>query len=121
MNVHPSANVGTSGRAPGWDIAVSVTALVFTVLLGGFAVLAGIFSLAFLDYCPPESCSADGAFTAVATTLLALGIIAVAGLILTIVRLARKRMSWPYSVGTLALCMITCAVGVAMYAAAVSG
>ena len=38
-------------------------------ILGIVAAFFGMFSLAFLDHGPPESCSADDAFTAVATAL----------------------------------------------------
>lgn len=82
-------------------------------------MLAAIFSLAFLDYCPPETCSADGAFTAVALTVVALAMIGVTGLVLTVVRLARRRLSWPFSVRTLGLCLVVCVAGVGAYAAAV--
>lgn len=104
---------------PGYDLAISIVALVFTVVLGGLALLAGIFSLAFLDYCPPETCSADGAVTAVAATIVVLGVVGVTGLILTVVRLARRRISWPFAVGTLGLCLVVAVVGVGAYAAAV--
>ncbi|MDJ0393384.1 hypothetical protein QMK17_08565 [Rhodococcus sp. G-MC3] len=106
---------------PGWDVAISVASLVFTFMLGGLAVLAGIFSLAFLDYCPTGTCSAGGAVTAVAATLVTAGVVGVVGLILTIVRIARKRISWPFAVGTLLLCLLTCTVGAAFYVAAVGG
>jgi hypothetical protein len=42
------------------DLWVSIGALVLTVLFGMVAAVMGLFSLAFLDYCPPESCSAEG-------------------------------------------------------------
>lgn len=103
----------------GWDVAVSMTALVFTLMLGGLAVLVGIFSLAFLDYCPPESCSADGAVTAVMVTLVAAGALGVAGLVATGVRLARRKTAWPFAVGTLVVCLLTCMAGVVAYASAV--
>ncbi|AYJ52233.1 hypothetical protein [Rhodococcus sp. P1Y] len=103
----------------GWDVAVSMTALVFTLMFGGLAVLVGIFSLAFLDYCPPESCSADGAVAAVMVTLVAAGALGVAGLVATGVRLARRKTAWPFAVGTLVVCMLTCMAGVVAYASAV--
>ncbi len=106
-------------RVKGWDVAVSVTALVFTVMLGGLALLVGVFSLAFLDHCPPETCSADGAVTAVGATLGAAGLVGVAGLVTTLVRLARRRTAWPFAVGTLVVCLLTCMAGVVGYAAAV--
>lgn len=104
---------------PGWDTAISIAALVFTLMLGGIGVLVGIFSLAFLDHCPPETCSADGAVTSVATSLLAMGVVGTAGVVLTIVRLARRRPAWPFAVGTLALCMVVGVMGAAGYAISV--
>ena len=66
----------------GGDLAISITALVVTALIGAVAAVFGLFSLAFLDYCPPESCSADGAATAVATALFVLAfVIGLAGLV----------------------------------------
>ncbi|OZF50721.1 hypothetical protein CH293_14385 [Rhodococcus sp. 14-2470-1b] len=103
----------------GWDVAVSVTALVFTVMLGGLALLVGVFSLAFLDHCPPETCSVDGAVTAVGVALGAAGLVGVVGVVTTLVRLARRRTAWPFAIGTLVMCMLTCMAGVVGYAAAV--
>jgi hypothetical protein len=55
---------------PTTDLVISIGALIPTVAFGVVAAAMGLFSLAFLDYCPPESCSADGAVTAVAIALL---------------------------------------------------
>jgi hypothetical protein len=41
------------------DLIISIGALVLTVAFGVVAVAMGLFSLAFLDYCPPETCSAE--------------------------------------------------------------
>ena len=59
----------SAAEASGGDLAISITALTITVLLGAVAAVFGLFSLAFLDHCPPESCSAEGAATAVGTAL----------------------------------------------------
>ena len=71
-------------RAQG-DLVISVVALVLVVLLGAAAAVMGLFSLAFLDYCPPESCSADGAVTAVGTALMIAFVVGLIGLVVTIV------------------------------------
>jgi hypothetical protein len=103
----------------GTDLAVSIAALVLTAISGIIAACFGMFSLAFLDSCPPESCSAEDAFTAVATSLVvALGI-AVIGLTVTIVRLYRRRTAWPFAVTTLALCVLAFFLGGVGYAVAV--
>ena len=53
----------------GTDLTVSIITMVLIVLLGGLAGFMGVFSLAFLDHCPPATCSVDGAVTAVMTAL----------------------------------------------------
>jgi hypothetical protein len=70
------------------DLAVSIGALILTVAFGVAAAAAmGLFPLAFLDYCPPESCSAEGAATAVGIALLAAFVIGVVGLVVTVIQL----------------------------------
>jgi hypothetical protein len=103
------------------DRGVSIAALVLTVMLGAVAAVLGFFSLAFLDYCPPESCSAQGAFTAVATALLVAGLIGLVGLAATIVQIIRRKPVWPFAVATLVLCAIACFIGGVGYASAVGG
>jgi len=105
--------------ASGGDIAVSVTALILTVLLGAAASFMGLFSLAFLDSCPPATCSVDGAVTAVITGLGVAAVIGVVGLVVTVVQLFRRKRSWPFAVATLALCTITVLVGGVGYVLAV--
>ncbi|MBX7434506.1 hypothetical protein JDV09_20730 [Mycobacterium sp. Y57] len=104
----------------GADMAISITVLVFIVALGGIAAVMGLFSVAFIDHCPPATCSIEGAVTAVFTSLLVAGGIGVAGVVLTIVQLVRRRTAWPFAVATLALCLMTLFVGAVGYVAAVS-
>ncbi len=103
----------------GPDLAVSIAALALTVVFGAVAAVFGLFSLAFLDYCPPESCSAERAFTAVATALAVAVAVAAIGLTVTIVRLHRRRTAWPFAVATLALCVVAFFLGGVGYAVAV--
>jgi hypothetical protein len=111
----PSSKPAMSGP----DLAVSITALVLTVLLGIATAVLGMFSLAFLDHCPPESCSADDAFTAVATALVIAMAIGAVGLVATIVALYRRRRAWPFAIATLVLCLIAFVLGGVGYAVAV--
>jgi hypothetical protein len=101
------------------DLLLSIGALVLTVAIGVIAAAMGLFLLAFLDYCPPESCSAEGAVTAVGTALLIAFGIGVAGLLVTVVQLIRRKPGWPFAVGTLALCSVAIFLGGVGYAAAV--
>jgi len=113
----------TPAKSPGstTDVTISVVVLVFTALLGVGAVGMGVFSLAFLDYCPPTTCSADGAVTAVMTALAAAALVGLAGLIVTVVRLVRHKTAWPFAVGTLGLCLVVLFFGGMAYSAAVGG
>ncbi|MBV8930489.1 MAG: hypothetical protein JO152_15315 [Mycobacteriaceae bacterium] len=101
------------------DLSISITALVLTVLMGGAAAVLGLFSLAFLDYCPPERCSADGAANAVMTALLIAGVVGIAGLTLTMSQLARRKPGWPFAVSTLVACGIVLIFGAVAYTRAV--
>ena len=80
----------------------------------------GLFSLAFLDNCPPESCSVDGAVTAVMGTLAIAALVGLVGLILTIVRLTARKTAWQFAVGTLTACVAVFFFGAIAYTAAVS-
>ncbi len=101
------------------DVAVSIAALVLTVLLGALAAFIGVFSLAFLDHCPPETCSVQGAVNAVFTALLVAAGIGIVGLAVTVVQLVRRKTAWPFGVGAFALCALTLFIGGVGYSAAV--
>jgi hypothetical protein len=102
------------------DLWVSIGALVVTVVFGAAAAVMGLFSLAFLDYCPPESCSADGAATAVGIALLAAFVIGVVGLVVTVIQLVRRKPGWPFAVATFVLCALAVVLGGVGYGMAVS-
>lgn len=102
------------------DVTASIVAMVATVLVVGAGAVMGFFSLAFLDHCPPATCSIDGAVTASMTTVAVAGLTAVAGLIVAVVRLVRRRTAWPFAVGTLVLCVAVFFLGALAYTAAVS-
>ncbi|KWX68894.1 hypothetical protein [Mycobacterium sp. NAZ190054] len=116
---YPGYVVPAAPRRSGADIVISIVVLVLTVLFGGVAAFLGLFSLAFLDHCPPETCSVDGAVNAVFTSLLAAGAVGVAGLVVTVVQLARRKTAWPFAVGTFVLCVLAVGLGVVGYSAAV--
>lgn len=102
----------------GVDLAISITALVFTLVVCGVGALMGVFMLAFIDHCPPATCSIDRAVTAVMTAVVITGMIAVTGAVLTIVRLIRRPPGWPFAVATLLMCVATLAAGGLGYTAA---
>jgi hypothetical protein len=101
------------------DLLISIAALVLTLALGVIAAAMGLFMLAFLDYCPPQSCSAERAVSAVGTALLIAFAIGVVGLIVTVIQLYRRKPGWPFALGTLGLCSVAIFVGGVGYATAV--
>jgi hypothetical protein len=107
--------------ASGGDIAASIVVLVLTALLLAVAGFFGLFSLAFLDSCPPESCSVEGAVTAVMFGVGAALAVGLVGLVVTVVRLVRRKRGWPVAVATLALCAIAVFLGGVGYVIAVGG
>jgi hypothetical protein len=106
-------------RARGADLANSIVVLVLTGLMGALASVLGLFSLAFLDNCPPATCSAQGAATAVGTAVFVGFGIVVVGLVLTVVQLVRGKPGWPFAVATLVLCATAIVFGGVGYAGAV--
>jgi hypothetical protein len=105
----------------GADVAFSIVALVLTVLLVAGSAFFGLFFLAFLDYCPPETCSIDRAVTAVMTGVGVALLIGVIGLVLTVVQLIRRKRCWPFAVATLVLCGLAVFLGGGGYVVAVGG
>jgi hypothetical protein len=104
---------------PAADLTISIIALVLTVVLGVCAAVMGLFLVAFIDYCPPETCSIDGAVTAVGTALMIAFVVGLAGTVVTVVQLVRRSPAWPFAVGTLVLCGVVCVLGGVGYGVAV--
>lgn len=103
------------------DLTVSLIILALTVLLGAAAAFFGLLSLAFLDNCAPATCSAEGAVTAVLVSLIAAGGSGLVGLVLTIIRLTRRNVAWPYALVTLGVCTLVLVAGGVGFITAVGG
>lgn len=101
------------------DRTASVLLLVLTGLLIMASAFMGLVVLAFLDYCPPESCSVDGAVSSVAVAIGTAAAVGIAGLVLTLVRLRSGRTGWRAAAATLVLCLLVIAGGGLAYASAV--
>lgn len=102
------------------DVTVSILLIVVTVLTVGAGAFMGVMSMAFLDHCPPASCSVEGAVTASMTTVAIAVLVGLAGIVTTIVRLATRKRAWPFAVGTLAACIGVFVMGALAYTGAVS-
>lgn len=103
------------------DRVASIIALVLTALMLAACGFMGLTMLAFLDYCPPDSCSVEGAVLSVMGAVGAAVAIGVVGLVVTVVRLSRRRTGWPFAVGTLFLCGAVLAVGLFAFSVSVGG
>ncbi|BBX05863.1 hypothetical protein [Mycolicibacterium aichiense] len=103
------------------DLTISIIFMVLTVVVGAGAAFLGLFSLAFLDYCPPATCSVEGAVTAVMTSVAVAAALGVVGIVVAIVQLARRKPAWPFAVGTLVLCLTVLLFGGVAYYSAVGG
>jgi uncharacterized BrkB/YihY/UPF0761 family membrane protein len=101
------------------DRAISIVILVLTGLLLVAAAFMGVLVLAFLDYCPPESCSVEGAVVSVATAVGIAVLVGIAGLVITLVRLGRRLKAWPVALGTLGTCLLVLIAGAVAFSAAV--
>lgn len=103
------------------DRVGSIIVLLLTALLLAFGSFFGLMILAFLDHCPPESCSVDGAVLSVLTAIGIAVAVGVAGLVITAVRLSRRLTAWPVALGTLLLCAAVLAGGFFAFTIAVGG
>jgi hypothetical protein len=100
-------------------VALSIVLMVVAVVGWGVAAGMEFMFLAFTDYCPPESCSADRAATSVLLSVSVAAALTVIGCIATIIALVRRRPAWPYAVATLAASGLAELLGVVGYFAAV--
>lgn len=103
------------------DLTVSVIAMVLTAVGWAGAAFLGLMMMAFTDHCPPATCSIEGAVTAIMTGLAVATLVAVTGIVLTIVALIRRKRAWPVAVGTLVVCAAACVLGILGYITAVGG
>lgn len=101
------------------DRVVSIILLVLAALTVAGGAFLGLLLLAFLDYCPPESCSANGALISVTAAVGLAVAVGIAGLVLTSVRLGRRQTAWPLALGTLVLCPLILGIGLIAFQTAV--
>lgn len=94
-----------------WDIIVSVMIWLMTGAFIGVSAFIAIFSLAFIDYCPPQSCSSEAAFSCLFAAGVASVVVAIGGFVGGLIRILRRAPSWWVSVGAFVLCLICWAGG----------
>ncbi len=100
------------------DRVVSIVVLVLTALMVAAGAFLGLLMLAFLDYCPQETCSANGALISVVAAVGLAVAAGVGGLVFTSARLSRRKTAWPFALGTFVLCALVLAGGLLAFQAA---
>lgn len=101
-----------------WDVALSGTALALAGMLIALGVFGAVFLVAFLDYCPPKTCSSSQILVSVGCSLVVAVAAGIAGLAMTMLRIAERRISWPFAVATLVVVGTVIAIGAADHAGA---
>ncbi|GAB3611163.1 MULTISPECIES: hypothetical protein [Humibacter] len=94
-----------------WDIIISVVVWLVTGAFISIASFAAIFGLAFLDYCPPQSCSSEAAVACLFAAGAASVVVALAGFVGGLVRMLRRASSWWITLGAFVLCVACWMVG----------
>lgn len=98
-----------------WDVTLSGTALALAGILVALGVFGAVFLVAFLDHCPPRTCSSSQLFVSVGCSLVVAVAAGVAGLAMTVLRVVERRISWPFAVATLVVVGAAIAIGAADY------
>jgi hypothetical protein len=80
-----------------WDTVLSIVVLVVQFGVMGLAAIFSFTSSVFIDYCPEATCNAGDALGAVFLAWAAITVVGLAATIITIVRLAMRRISWPFA------------------------
>ncbi len=102
-----------------WDVAISGVALTITGMIVALGVFGAVFLIAFLDYCPPQSCSTSGALVSVGGSVVVAFATGLGGLVVSVLRIVDRRVSWPFSVATLVVCATAVGIGMIRYLDAV--
>jgi hypothetical protein len=121
--IRPTAVRGAAAprRVRAWDVALAVLLLVLAGITGVFGAFLGVFTLAFLDYCPPASCSADGAVAALFGAGTVALLLVVAGVIAVVVTLRSRRRAWWVGLVAFVLVIVAWVVGFVLFGVAIGG
>ncbi|HEY9302668.1 MAG TPA: hypothetical protein VIO95_00075 [Mycobacterium sp.] len=78
-----------------------------------------LFAMAFTDYCPTQTCSADRASASILVALFVAAALIVVGAVVATIRIIRRRLGWPFPAAALVLSIAAEIVGFVGYMAAV--
>ncbi|MGB6209375.1 hypothetical protein [Mycobacterium sp.] len=101
------------------DVVATTVLLVLGAFVWAGAACMELFVMAFTDYCPAQTCSADRAFTSITVGLSAAAALVVLGAVVAILRIVRRRSGWPFAAAALVLSIAAEVLGLVGYVAAV--
>ncbi|MCO5546655.1 hypothetical protein L7F22_000089 [Adiantum nelumboides] len=88
-------------------------------MLVALGVFGAVFLVAFLDYCPPRTCSSSAVLVSVGGSLVVAAAAGIAGLAMTVLRVVERRPAWPFALATLAVTGCAVVFGAVHYASAI--
>lgn len=98
-------------RAKPEDLAATVSLLVISVLAAFFGAIMLLFSVAFIDHCPPETCSLDAAWLSMNAGQAFMLLSLVVGIALSIWRLVKRKIAWRIALTTLVAVILSAVLG----------
>lgn len=101
---------GQKPPANGSDIGWAIVAIIGTAALAVWGFFLAVGTTLFNDSCRGR-CDAGLVATTGMVTLGVVVVIGVCGMVAAFHRIARRRTSWPFSVGTLVLCTAALVIG----------
>lgn len=107
----PGRDVAVRRRISVGDIVVSILLWCCMPALLLTAALLDLSFLMFIDVCPPETCSVNGAISAVVVSGTCAFLVMLASIVWGIVRLVRRRLAWPVALGGLLLVIAALMLG----------
>ena len=101
-----------------WDVVLTIILLVATFGILLVSAFFDLFAVAFTDYCP-EPCHAGTGIAVVFTVWICSAVIALLGVIVSIIRLVRRRRAWWMALIALVLVVAGGIAGFVLYASIV--
>jgi hypothetical protein len=102
-----------------WDVVLTIILLVATLAILLASAFFDFIAVAFTDYCP-EPCHAGAGVAVVFTVWVCMAVIALIGIIVSIIRLVRGRRAWWIALIALGLIIVGSVAAFWLYATIVS-
>lgn len=102
-----------------WDVVLTIILLVAALAILLVSAFFDLFAVAFTDYCP-EPCHAGAGVAVVFTVWVCTLVVALLGIVVSIIRLVRGRRAWWIALIALVLVIVGSVAAFWLYAAIVS-